>query len=322
MDSKDCNQEVDIMVSVIVPVYNSEKYIRRCLDSVCGQTYTDLEVILVNDGSKDHSLSILQEYSGRDHRISLVSQENKGVAAARNTGLRNANGDYILYVDADDWIEPDAIECLVSRMDEDADIVFCSSDHAETPEDVRRESKTECEVWDQDRQLLEFMKHKRMTGMLWNKLIRKSIMDGSSFNEKTGYGEDAEFLWKVLKKSRKMVVTNEVLYHHVLEDMSISHLSFSEKKFSAIPMWEAINKEVQEQYPELLELAKERLMCAAVFSMYEMKQTKYHNRYYKEYIRGIVKENFQLFMRSPNVSKKMKLYAAAIRGGILKRRFL
>lgn len=303
------------MVSVLIPAYNAEKTIHRSLDSILAQTYCDIEVIVVNDGSTDSTLAELQAYAKKDERVKVIDQLNSGVAAARNTALDNASGEYILYVDADDWIEPDTVERLLNRMSEDTDIVFCSSDHAETPEHVQCELQAECEIWDRDRQILEFLRHKRMTGMLWNKLIRRSLTDGISFNEKTGYGEDAEFLWQILKKSRKMVVTNEVLYHHVLEDTSISHLSFSEKKYSAIPMWESITEEVERDYPELLSLAKERLMCAAVYSGYEMKKAEYKNEIQKRHIQEIVKKNWKEFIKSDTVSSKMKIYATVIRGG-------
>ena len=303
------------MVSVLIPAYNAEKTIHRCLDSILAQIYCDIEVIVVNDGSTDSTLAELQAYAKKDERVKVIDQLNSGVAAARNTALDNASGEYILYVDADDWIEPDTVERLLNRMSENTDIVFCSSDHAETSEHVQCELQAECEIWDQDRQILEFLRHKRMTGMLWNKLIRRSLTDGISFNEKTGYGEDAEFLWQVLKKSRKMVVTNEVLYHHVLEDTSISHLSFSEKKYSAIPMWESITEEVERDYPELLSLAKERLMCAAVYSGYEMKKAGYKNDIQKRHIQEIVKKNWKEFIKSDTVSSKMKIYATVIRAG-------
>ena len=112
-----------MMISIIVPVYNSEKYIDRCLDSILNQTYKDLEIVLVNDGSNDQSLKILENYALRDTRIKVVNQENKGVAAARNTGLDNATGDYILYVDSDDWIENNMVERMV-ELSANADIVF------------------------------------------------------------------------------------------------------------------------------------------------------------------------------------------------------
>lgn len=299
------------MVSVLIPAYNAEKTIHRCLDSILAQTYCDIEVIIVNDGSKDSTLAELQVYEKKDERVKVIDQLNCGVAAARNTALDNARGAYILYVDADDWIEPNMVERLLKLVG-NGDIVFCGNDNADTSDRVMCVNKTETEIWDQQRQMLEFMKHKRMTGMLWNKLIRRSITDGCWFNEKTGYGEDAEFLWKIIKKSRKMVVTNEVLYHHVLEDTSISHLSFSEKKFSAIPMWEAINEEVEKQYPELLELAQERLMCAAVFSMYEARGCGYKDKEQIAHMRRITRKYLRVFLKSKDVSKKFRLYAIAV----------
>ena len=299
------------MISVIVPVYNAEKYINRCIDSILCQTYEDFELILVNDGSKDSSLAILREYEATDRRIKVIDQPNKGVAGARNTGLKAATGDFLLYVDADDWIEKNAIK-IAFEQSNNADIVFFGSDNASNPEKVKTSIKIEREIWDQERQMLEFMKHKRMTGMLWNKLIRRSLTKGISFNEKTGYGEDAEFLWQVLKKSKKMVVTNEILYHHVLEQTSISHLSFSDKKYSAIPMWESICKEVKKDYPQFFKLAKQDLMCAAVYGMYEARSCKYDNKVKIKHMRQIARKNILHFLISKDVSIKFKLYAIAV----------
>ena len=300
------------MVSILIPVYNAEKTIHRCLNSILAQTYCDIEVIVVNDGSTDYTLAELQAYAKEDKRVKVIDQFNSGVAAARNTALDNANGEYILYVDADDWIEPDMVESLLNRMSEDIDIVFCSSDHAETPNHVQCELEVECEIWDQDRQIMEFLRHKRITGMLWNKLIRRSITEGCQFNPKTGYGEDAEFLWQVLKKSRKMVETNEVLYHHVLEDTSISHLSFSEKKYSAIPMWERINADVAMDYPQLIVLAKNSLMSAAVYGMFEARQCGYQNQEHINHMRKIARNNLFSFLKDNHISLKFKLYAIAV----------
>ena len=318
------------MVSVIVPVYNAQQYLRRCLDSIVGQSYRDIEIVLVDDGSTDQSPALLQSYKNLDDRIRLYRQENRGVAAARNTGLAHAGGDFLLYVDADDWIEKYAIEDLVSLMDAKTDIVLCDSDQAREPGDIREASHHSdgdegesanqrrhafhgnMELWGRDRQLFEFMKHQRLSGMLWNKLIRRSITEGIYFNESTGYGEDAEFLWKVLQRSRQMVVTDKVLYHHVMEDGSISHLSFSDRKYSAIPMWEAINREVEQEYPDLLPLARERLMCAAVFSLYEARQCRYQNKEQIAHMRAIARKYLMTFLKSPNVSRKFKLYAVAV----------
>lgn len=115
------------MVSIIVPVFNAEKYIRKCMESICNQTYKDLEVIIVDDGSTDRSLEILHEYGKKDERIQIYKQENSGQGAARNHGLVHARGEYISFVDADDWVEPDEIELLYRSIAENgADIAVCN----------------------------------------------------------------------------------------------------------------------------------------------------------------------------------------------------
>lgn len=303
------------MVSVLIPAYNAEKTICRCLNSVLSQTFPDFEVIVVNDGSKDTTLSMLRGYAEKDARITVIDQPNQGVAAARNVALDHACGEYILYVDADDWIEPNMLERLLELRD-DADIVLCGNDNADTPKEKKNDGVVAIESWNQRQQLLEFMKHTRMTGMLWNKLLRRGVTQGCRFNEKTGYGEDAEFLWQVLKKSQKMIVTNETLYHHTLEKTSISHHSFSNQKYSAIPMWEEINRDVDSNYPRLKNLARERLMCAAVFSMYECKKSGYRNEKQIQHMRRIVRGNAMVLVRSSNVSLRFKVYTCLICLGI------
>ena len=171
------------MVSVLIPAYNSEKTINRCIESILHQAYENIEVIIVNDGSTDNTLSILSNYAKIDRRIAIYNQTNKGVSATRNVCLKNAHGDYVLYVDADDWIEANMIQQMLELM-KDADIVFCESDHAETSEQVESVDNVKIECWDQKTQLYEFMKHKRMTGMLWNKLIRRNLTEDVWFNEK------------------------------------------------------------------------------------------------------------------------------------------
>lgn len=303
------------MVSVLVPAYNAEKTIKRCIDSIIYQTYCNIELIVVDDGSNDKTLSILLDYSKRDNRIIIKSKPNQGVASARNTCLKYASGDYILYIDADDWIESNMIQRMVDLID-DADIVFCGNDNADTPDNIKFVSNIQIECWDQQKQMLEFMKHKRMTGMLWNKLIRRKIVNEIWFDEKIGFGEDAQFLWQILKKSKKMIITNEILYHHVLDKNSISHLNFSDKKYSAIPMWEDINKDVEVNYPELKELARERLMCATVYSMYEARVCRYTNKEKIRYMRSIVRKNLFSFMQSKSVSIRFKLYAFLVCFGV------
>lgn len=107
-----------VKLSVIIPVYNVEKYLKRCLDSVINQTLKDIEILCINDGSTDDSLSILEEYKSKDSRIVIITQENKGLAATRNVGIENAKGEYLAFVDSDDWINAKFSECLYNSAKE------------------------------------------------------------------------------------------------------------------------------------------------------------------------------------------------------------
>lgn len=110
-------------VSIIIPVYNVEKYLPRCLDSIINQTYTQLEIICVNDGSPDNSSAILEEYAKKDNRVKIINQENKGLSGARNTGIEAATGEYIVFLDSDDWMDEEALEAAVAKA-ENADTVM------------------------------------------------------------------------------------------------------------------------------------------------------------------------------------------------------
>ena len=116
------NQSTTPTISVIVPVYNAEKYLHRCIDSVLAQTYTDFELLLIDDGSKDQSGEICDEYAQKDARVRVFHQENGGVSSARNLGLDNAKGEWVTFVDSDDWAKPYYIEHLVASID-GADLV-------------------------------------------------------------------------------------------------------------------------------------------------------------------------------------------------------
>ena len=113
-------------ISVVLPVYNVEEYLRQCLDSLANQTFEDFEVICVNDGSGDSSLSILEEYASEDERFKIISQENKGLSGARNTGMDYIKGKYTIFVDSDDWLELNALEKLYNKIIAlDSDILNC-----------------------------------------------------------------------------------------------------------------------------------------------------------------------------------------------------
>lgn len=182
----------DDLISVVVPIYNVADYLGRCLDSILINTYRNIEVICVNDGSTDNCLEILKEYSARDPRVRIIDKQNGGVSSARNIGLRSAKGAWISFVDADDWIHPRMFEALrVLAEKTDADIMIGSY--------VRTKENTE--FTDIDFALLQPTRIDSSSGSfkgymkkyIWGRLYRAEVLEGIHFDEEVSFGEDSLF---------------------------------------------------------------------------------------------------------------------------------
>ncbi len=300
------------LVSILIPVYNAEKYLSQCLNSVLGQTYSNLEIIAVNDGSQDRSLAILQEFEKKDSRIKVFNQQNSGVSNARNFALAKATGEYVLFIDSDDFIEKDMVETLVDCLakNENCDIVLCKNDITMEGEPVNAHKDSgDFEIWDRDRQIYEFLRHKRINGALYTKLIRLSVCKNYKFDPEVGFGEDAQWLFKVISNCNNMFVLDKTLYHHVLQGESISFKPYSSKKFSSIKVWREIEREILENYPQWKSLVKERLLCSATYLLYEMKKSKVKNKDEKKVLKKVVRQNIGVIFSKNEMTNKMKLYA-------------
>lgn len=216
-------------VSVVIPVYNAEKYIGRCMDSVLKQTYKNLEVITVNDGSKDKSLQILLKKQQQDARLHIIDKKNQGVSAARNDGLNSATGDYILFVDADDYLKPDAVEKMLQAIDgENSDcVVFGFEVEGNAVDDLKvltqlassGRSKTPEEIL---QHVLTIDTQKEILGFTWRYLFNREVIDanGLKFDTALKISEDYKFIVEYLLHSRGVAVLPEPLYVYVMNSNS------------------------------------------------------------------------------------------------------
>ena len=203
-------------VSIIVPVYQVEKYLRQCIDSILAQTFTDFELILVDDGSRDQSGAICDEYSERDSRICVIHTENKGAAAARNAGLTRASGEYIAFVDSDDYISETMLErmCEVIRNSK-CDLVICNFLH------IFSDEKDDFSLPLQDmeisgREVLAHQKTQKNYGVwtvVWNKLYKRKIFENLRFPEGK-YFEDEFFSDQLYLRCGSVHVVPDVLYFY------------------------------------------------------------------------------------------------------------
>lgn len=209
------------MISVIIPVYNAEKYLRECVNSVCTQTYSDLQIILVDDGSKDASGAICDALAEKDPRVQVIHQSNQGVSAARNAGLKAATGDLVSFIDADDTLDPDMYEFLVRLMEEhDADISHCAYRHI-VGEEVRLVHDTR-QVYPQSRnEALQCLVGSRLfVGSLWNKLYRCEVLKGLRFDEDIKINEDILYNYFAFKNAGTSVFADVCKYNYIAHKTS------------------------------------------------------------------------------------------------------
>lgn len=205
------------LITVIIPVYNAARYLRRCLDSLSGQTYRKLEIICVNDGSTDESVSILTEYVGCDSRVKVIHQENSGVSVARNNGLASARGEFVTFADADDWVEPSGYERAVGYFEVGVDVVCYGS---EVGGSAPIEEKEAMQRYLNDGESCKLLKINveggGMNGCVWNKMFRRSALDahGVRFYEGIAYGEDVAFCYCVAGCARRVVSISDRIYHY------------------------------------------------------------------------------------------------------------
>jgi len=231
-------------VSIIVPVYNSEKYLNKCIDSIISQTYSNIEILIIDDGSNDQSVNICHEYKKKDNRIKIIKEKHRGVSNARNVGLENASGDYILFVDSDDWIEKKLIEESISLYKESiADIVIYNLRQFDNKNQrfCKKQKGYKSGFFKIQNILGELLK-KEILNAPWNKLYKKSIIDLQNirFDVNIQIGEDLLFNINYFKAIKNIYITNSKLYNYRIHDKSLTRV-YKEEKY--IQLME-VNKEL------------------------------------------------------------------------------
>ena len=208
-------------VSIIIPVYNVEKYLQQCLDSVLSQTYDNLEIVIVDDGSTDRSGNICDEYATFDERIAVFHTINKGLSAARNYGLDHCNGDYIAFIDSDDWMESETIELLTKAiLSEDADIAVCG--HFNEWKNYRNTQgiPESNDVSEGDAIIRDYLHGYGIGVEIWNKLYRSKLFVQIRFPEGRVF-EDVATTYKLLDISDKLIRVPKPLIHYRMRNSSI-----------------------------------------------------------------------------------------------------
>ena len=221
------------LLTVVIPVYNVEKYLDRCLKSILIQEWKNYDIILVDDGSTDRSPQICDDYVKAYDFISVIHKENGGLSEARNTGLSQAKGEYIYFPDSDDWLEPDTFIALAEALESQKfDIISFNREFVKGEEDVIISDPVETQVFNGKDAFVHMLKHSYITGFANDKIYRKSLfVDHDILFPKGKYYEDLGTNYKLFLSAKKVYATNQKYYHYLIDNPDSITQSWNEKKF-------------------------------------------------------------------------------------------
>ena len=242
-------------VSIIVPIYNVEKYLSKCIESILSQTYKNIEIILVNDGSLDNSAQICDEYAKKDDRIIVIHKANGGVSSARNAGIDIATGKYIGFVDPDDYIENNMYELMVNKIEKyKADIAICGYDYINENYTIERYYHIQQDEILTQKQFMsmQFDMPPTIRHVVWNKLFIAKTLKKIRFPEGINSSEDVYVLAEYAKFIKKAVFIHKPLYKNLVRSGSATHGGLKIEDLAAsFPIHEKMHREAVSLYPDL-----------------------------------------------------------------------
>ena len=215
------------LISLIIPCYNAESTLEKCLESVISQSYQNLEIIIINDGSTDQTFNIINEFAEKDSRIVVINQKNAGVSAARNVGIKTASGSYICFVDSDDWVEKEycvVLHQIITHNDADISIAeaFFEDEKGNLVQTIESEN-SKIAIYDQQTALRLLLEDKIIQSHPWAKLYKSELLKTVFFPENLEAFEDYCTMFTVFNSAKKVVKLNKAIYHYVQFDNSLSH---------------------------------------------------------------------------------------------------
>lgn len=303
-------------LSVIVPVYNAEKFLDKCIQSIRDQTYPNMEIILVEDGSSDASLAICRRHEREDERIRVIAKENEGVSVARNVGLDHAIGEYIGFVDSDDFIERDMYESLISGMEESsADLAVCGIAQVYDNR-VIRDGVEFKKVISREEAVYMVLDSRYISVNPVNRVYKRKIFEGLRFPAGMT-SEDAYLILDILAGAERIFVDLTPKYYYVHRTDSITTSGYRPTDLCVITAYEKNRKIVEECYPQFNDVAQFRVFWSHYYVLDKMllSQTPVPEEKKREII-SFLKKNWRAVIRNPHVGRGRKIATVALRIGV------
>lgn len=253
-------------ISILVPVYNVEKYVARCLDSLVNQTYRNIEIIVVDDCGSDNSIHIAQQYSERDLRIRIIKHDcNRGSMVARQSAINESTGDYIVFCDSDDWLPLDAIRIFCNSIQDDEDLIIGCFQRRRIHNDCNDFVNSMPNSFESTRELYKALLTNQILHSLCAKMFRSSLLKDYDYDvfDNCSNGEDALYFYQIVANVSKVRVLNEVVYNYYLNNNSITQSCFSEKSIESIQSVYYYQYKMFRDDPLLLKLLYRKLIISS-----------------------------------------------------------
>lgn len=311
----------DILVSVVVPIYNVEAFLPQCIDSLLAQTHPNMEIILVDDGSPDGSGAICDDYASRHSHIRVIHKENGGLSSARNAGIAAAQGEYIGFVDSDDFVESAMFRALLeAAVTHSAQITACGRFTTDEAGNVTDEAFTlPCEkCYTAEEAVKEVLASGQLDVAVWDKLFRVELFDGIEFPVGE-INEDAAIIFRLIFRTDGVAHIGKPMYYYRARSGSITKSGYKPNKIQALDHAEEIQRFVCGKYPQLQTACRQYtayLSCQLLSLMLKDPEAKkQYPGHYRKYIRAF-RANAVALYNNPNVSRSWKLRGIAILLGV------
>lgn len=300
-------------ISVVVPVYNAERYIEKCIRSILEQTFSDTEVIIVNDGSQDRSIDIIQNMF-QDTRIKIVNKENAGLPQARKTGFENSTGRYIVFIDADDWIENNMLQLLYEKIESThADFVCCGvlfdDDNGACIEEWKIGKET---AYDRESAILNLHNSCGVYQFMWNKIFNREVISNRDFPTGHFVGEDYCTLIPIIERATNIIQIPENTYHYVQHGGNMTKAGFGPSFIQAYEHYVDLRKYLLKRY----DTCKNSILCYHLSeNMFIVNAMARNDNYCKDMVHEIIKyvrQNIAKYVLNKHIKKLYKCAAVVM----------
>ena len=305
-EKEEIKRDEEDLISVIVPVYNVEEYLKKCIDSIISQAYTNLEIILVDDGSTDNCGKICDEYAENDKRIKVIHKENGGLSDARNAGIDIAKGKYLTFIDSDDFVENNYIELLYDEAKKyDADLSIAS--HKVIYSKTCMDKSTNEEFCSDAKIILEKILYDDGVDLsAWGKLYKSKLFKEIRYPKDRLY-EDSATTYKLIDLSNKIAVNSKPVYNYVIREKSITNNVFSEKKLDLITSTKEMTDFIKTKYPDLEKACNRRLMYSYLSTLSQLAKSSSDNKEIEQKLLDYINENKKEVLKDKKITKRDRL---------------